>query len=141
MAAAPGLCVPQFLGHSSEPSAQSASPSQAHRRGMQTVLLHWKDVALQVAGGQEASSLASSQSASSSHTKEEDTHWPFPQRNSVLVHCFGATREKTQQGYQCNEKRGRQRMKAVDSERKRLSEDTFEEKVRQMCGRPSVACG
>lgn len=86
--------VPQFWGHSSEPSEQSASPSQAHRRGTQTVLLHWKDAELQVRGGQEASSLPSSQSASSSHTKEDDTHWPLLQRNSLFVHCFGAKREE-----------------------------------------------
>lgn len=86
---------PQFWGHSSEPSRQSASPSQDHRRGMQMVLLHWKDAELQVAGGQEASSLPSSQSASSSHTNEDDTHWPFLQRNSVSVHCLGAKREET----------------------------------------------
>lgn len=66
--------MPQCWGHSSEPSAQSVSPSQAHRRGTHTPLLHRKDVALQVAGRQEASSLPSSQSASSSHTKEDDTH-------------------------------------------------------------------
>lgn len=92
------VCVPQVLGHSSEPSAQSVSPSQAHRRGRQMVLLHWKDEALQVTGGQEASSLASSQSASSSHTKEDDTHWPFLQRNSLFVHCFVTKREGTQRG-------------------------------------------
>lgn len=86
--------MPQFRGHSSEPSEQSVSPSQAHRRGTQTLLLHWKDAALHVTGGQEASSLPSSQSASSSHTKEDDTHWPFPQRNSPSVHRFGAERER-----------------------------------------------
>lgn len=91
-----GLCVPQLLGHSSEPSEQSTSPSQAHRRGTQTVLLHWKDVALQVTGGHDASSLPSSQSASSSHTKEADTHWPLPQRNSDCGHCFKTEREEIQ---------------------------------------------
>lgn len=80
------LGVPQLLGHSSEPSEQSTSPSQAHRRGTHTVLLHWKDVALQVAAGHDASSLPSSQSASSSHTKDADTHWPLAQRNSVRGH-------------------------------------------------------
>lgn len=87
-----GLGDPQLLGHSSEPSEQSASPSQAHRRGKHTVLLHWKDAALQVTAGHDASSLPSSQSASSSHTKEADTHWPLPQRNSVLGHCLDAGR-------------------------------------------------
>ena len=106
MAAVAGVCPPQVWGHSSEPSAQSASPSQAHRRGTQTVLLHWKDVELQVMGGQEASSLPSSQSASSSHTKEDDTHWPFVQRNSVSVHCLGAKREETHQGDQSYERPG-----------------------------------
>lgn len=98
MSAEAGLLVPQFCGHSSEPSAQSASPSQAHRRGTQTVLLHWKAVALQVVGGQEASSLPSSQSASSSHTKEAETHWPLPQRNSLFVHCLGAEGEDGTEG-------------------------------------------
>lgn len=92
VAAEGGLFVPQFWGHSSELSGQSVSPSQAHSRGTQTVLLHWKAVALQVTGGQEASSLPSSQSASSSHTKEADTHWPFLHRNSVSMHCLGTKR-------------------------------------------------
>lgn len=87
-----GLTVPQFWGHSSEPSGQSVSPSQAHRRGTHMVLLHWKDPELQVTGGQDASSLPSSQSDSSSHTKEADTHWPLLQRNSELVHCLGPER-------------------------------------------------
>lgn len=90
VAAEAGLFVPQVCAHSSEPSEQSTSPSHNHRRGIQTVLLHWKDIELQVTGGQEASSLPSSQSASSSHTKEDDTHWPFLQLNSAAVHCFGA---------------------------------------------------
>lgn len=93
-----GFITPQFWGHSSEPSAQSTSPSQAQRRGTQAELLHWKDVPLQVTGGQETSSLPSSQSASSSHTKEVDTHWPFLQLNSFFVHCLGAKGERTRQG-------------------------------------------
>uniref|UniRef100_A0A3B3BLV0 Uncharacterized protein n=1 Tax=Oryzias melastigma TaxID=30732 RepID=A0A3B3BLV0_ORYME len=72
-----GALAWQLWGHSSEPSGQSMSPSQAHRRGTQMLLLHWKDVELQVMGGQEASSLPSSQSSSSSHTKEPEMHWPF----------------------------------------------------------------
>uniref|UniRef100_A0A3B3WJ71 Uncharacterized protein n=1 Tax=Poecilia mexicana TaxID=48701 RepID=A0A3B3WJ71_9TELE len=85
-----GVLVAQFCGHSSEPSEQSASPSQAHSRGTQTVLLHWKDKPLHVIGGQETSSLPSSQSASLSHTKEEETHWPFVQRNSESEHRLAA---------------------------------------------------
>lgn len=69
-----GVFVPQLLGHSSEPSAQSTSPSHAQRLGTQTELLHLKEVELQVAGGQEASSVPSSQSASSSQTKEVEMH-------------------------------------------------------------------
>lgn len=87
------VCFLQFSGHSSELSRQSGSPSQAHRRGMQTVLLHWKDEELQVTAGQESSSLPSLQSASLSHTKVEEMHWPFLQRNSEFVHCLGATTE------------------------------------------------
>lgn len=81
--------APQLLGHSSEPSEQSASPSHAHRRGTHTVLLHWKAVALQVAVGQDASSLLSSQSTSPSHTNDSDTHWPLAQRNSLRRHSRG----------------------------------------------------
>lgn len=80
------LGTPQLLDHSSEPSEQSASPSHAHSFGTHTVLLHWKDAALQVAAGHDTSSLPSSQSASSSHTKDVDTHWPLVQRNSVRGH-------------------------------------------------------
>lgn len=89
MAERVGVFVAQFSGHSSEPSEQSSSPSQAQSRGTQTVLLHWKDAELQVIGGQEASSLSSSQSASLSHTKAEETHWPLVQVNSESVHSLG----------------------------------------------------
>uniref|UniRef100_A0A8B9H9K2 Uncharacterized protein n=1 Tax=Astyanax mexicanus TaxID=7994 RepID=A0A8B9H9K2_ASTMX len=59
------FCCPQFWGHSSEPSAQSASPSHAHT--------------VQVGGAQEASSLPSEQSDSSSHTNEPSSSRPFSQ--------------------------------------------------------------
>ena len=81
---------PHVSGDSSEPSAQSASPSQAHRRGTHREFLQRKEMALQVMGGQDASSLPSSQSASSSHANDDEMHWPLAQRNSLLVHSFGA---------------------------------------------------
>lgn len=83
-------CEPHVSGASSELSAQSASPSQTHRRGTHAELLQRKEMELQVVVGQEASSLPSSQSASSSHTKDVEMHWPLVQRNSPFVHSFGA---------------------------------------------------
>lgn len=67
----------QFSGHSSDPSAQSSSPSQRHRAGTHTELLHWKERELQVGLGQEASSEPSEQSLSLSQTKMVDIHWPL----------------------------------------------------------------
>lgn len=54
------------------------------------MLLHWKEPAVQVGLGQEASSLLSEQSASSSQTNEEEIHWPSAQRNSSAVQFFRA---------------------------------------------------
>lgn len=87
-----GLGVPgrHFWGSSSEPSAQSASPSQTHNRGTHCALLHLKEVELHVVGGQEASSLPSSQSISPSHTNAVVTHWPLPHLNSPSIHRRGA---------------------------------------------------
>lgn len=71
-------CFPgQFEGHSSDPSSQSSSPSQRHRSGTHTELLHWKDPGLQVGLGQDFSSEPSEQSLSLSQTKELDRHWPL----------------------------------------------------------------
>uniref|UniRef100_A0A3Q3Q5A3 Uncharacterized protein n=1 Tax=Monopterus albus TaxID=43700 RepID=A0A3Q3Q5A3_MONAL len=63
------------------PSGQSMSPSQTHRRGIQAPFVHWNPTALQVTGGQEVSSLPSSQSFMLSHTEEDDTHWPWATPN------------------------------------------------------------
>uniref|UniRef100_A0A3Q1H948 Uncharacterized protein n=1 Tax=Anabas testudineus TaxID=64144 RepID=A0A3Q1H948_ANATE len=63
--------------HSSDPSAQSASPSQRHRAGTHTELLHWKAPEMQVGLGQEASSEPSEQSLSLSQMKDVDIHWPL----------------------------------------------------------------
>lgn len=49
---------------------------------------------MQVGLGQEVSSLPSKQSASSSHRKEEEMHWPFAQRNSSDVQFFGAEKKE-----------------------------------------------
>ncbi len=87
-----GLAIPvlHFWGNSSEPSVQSASPSQTHSRGTHCALLHLKELEAHVVGGQETSSLPSSQSRSSSHTNAALTHWPLPQRNSPSRHLRGS---------------------------------------------------
>lgn len=58
---------PQFCGHSSEPSSQSTSASQAHRLGMHVDELQRKWAGPQVETSQWASSEPSRQSRSPSH--------------------------------------------------------------------------
>uniref|UniRef100_A0A6Q2YH39 Uncharacterized protein n=1 Tax=Esox lucius TaxID=8010 RepID=A0A6Q2YH39_ESOLU len=69
----------QFWGHSSEPSAQSASPSQAQRLGTHTVAV-----------GQDVSSEPSEQSLSLSHTNDLAMHWPLEQLNWLSLQVFVA---------------------------------------------------
>lgn len=84
----------QFSGHSSDPSAQSSSPSQRQRAGTQTKLWHWKEWLPQVGLLQEASSEPSEQSLSWSQTKSVDIHWPLVHRNSFALHSFNAGKTK-----------------------------------------------
>lgn len=111
-----GFCLPtQFTGHSSDPSAQSSSPSQRHREGTHTELLHWKDPGLQVGLEQDFSSEPSEQSLSLSQTKARDMHWPFAQRNSSFLHCFAAVAKKKRELAKCGEKFGKRILKPKSS--------------------------
>ena len=85
-----GWGSPQRCGHSSEPSSQSGSPSQAQSSGMQVVLLHWKLAGPQVGTGQDTSSEPSKQSRSESQTNFGAMHLPSLQRNSSWEHVLGA---------------------------------------------------
>ena len=85
-----GRGVPQCFGHSSEPSSQSGSPSQAQSWGMHMELLHWKLAGPQVGVGQDASSEPSKQSRSKSQTNFGAMHLPSLQRNSSWEHVLGA---------------------------------------------------
>lgn len=85
-----GWGVPQCFGHSSEPSSQSGSPSQAQSWGMHMELLHWKLAGPQVGMGQDASSEPSKQSRSKSQTNFGAMHLPSLQRNSSWEHVLGA---------------------------------------------------
>uniref|UniRef100_A0AAQ4S6S9 Uncharacterized protein n=1 Tax=Gasterosteus aculeatus aculeatus TaxID=481459 RepID=A0AAQ4S6S9_GASAC len=89
-----------FCGHSSEPSGQSASPSQLHWVGTHTESLHWKELELQVgvhclaanpphvAG---SSSVPSPQSSVPSQIHLLVTHLPFPHFNWVELHMKAAS--------------------------------------------------
>lgn len=79
----------QFCGHSSEPSTQSTSPSQAQRLGMHMDELQRKWAGPQVVAWQWASSEPSRQSRSPSHTNCGEMHLPSWHRKSSWEHVLG----------------------------------------------------